>query len=361
MTPLLLRAEPHLEDIPSTSLDFQSSVGRPVANPRGTVTPCVLALTRADDPEIDELSLFLAAEGIPLVRIDSDRCLDHPLSWDPLSRVLTWEGERFRPVVSWLRYFTVESMGTASMDTASMDTASWGTDGRTVTLYAREQWTAFVTAVVAGTRAINPGCLPGVPDRLSQLAAARAVGLPVPASVVTTRLADAADSIPGGGDLLVKSLGKHLIEDPPGRMRGVFPRRITRRELAAERASEPAPVLVQEFVAAPRELRVNVVGGRLFPYAITRPSPESPWTEPESIVVEPVTLSPELCARLTRLAGEFDLDIAAFDLLDAPEPVFLEVNPEGSWLWAERRTGSSLTSRAARDLVVDLFRKELRR
>jgi len=360
MTPLLLRAEPHLEDIPSTSLDFQSSVGRPVANPRGTVTPCVLALTRADDPEIDELSLFLAAEGIPLVRIDSDRCLDHPLSWDPSSRVLTWDGERFRPLVSWLRYFSAESMGTASMGTASMGTASLGTDGRTVTLYAREQWTAFVTAVVAGTRAINPGCLPGVPDRLSQLTAARAVGLPVPASVVTTRLADAAASIPGDGDLLVKSLGKHLIEDPPGRMRGVFPRRITRLELAAERAAEPAPVLVQEFVAAPRELRVNLVGGRLFPYAITRPSPESPWTEPASIVVEPVTLAPELCARLTRLAGEFDLDIAAFDLLDAPEPVFLEVNPEGSWLWAERRTGSSLTSRAARDLVVDLFRKELR-
>jgi glutathione synthase/RimK-type ligase-like ATP-grasp enzyme len=316
----------------------------------------VLALTRADDPEIDELSLFLAAEGIPLIRIDSDRCRDRALSWDPLSGVLTWEGERFRPLVSWLRYFTVESM-----DTASPDTSFLGTDGRTVALYAREQWTAFVTTVVAGTRAINPGCLPGVPDRLSQLAAARAVGLPVPASVVTTRLADAADSIPGDGDLLVKSLGKHLIEDPPGRMRGVFPRRITRRELAAEQGVEPAPVLVQEFVAAPRELRVNLVGGRLIPYAITRPSPESPWTEPDAIVVEPVVLTPELCARLTRLAGEFDLDIAAFDLLDAPEPVFLEVNPEGSWLWAERRTGSSLTSRAARDLVVDLFRKELHR
>ena len=256
--------------------------------------------------------------------------------------MLTWDGDCFRPLVSWLRYFTVESMDA---------------DDRTVDLYSAEQWTAFVTAVMAGTWTINPGCLPGVPDRLSQLAAARRVGLPVPASVVTTRLHDAADVIPGDGDLLVKSLGKHLIEDPPGRMRGVFPQRITRRELAAERAVEPAPVLVQEFVAAPRELRVNVVGGHLIPYAITRPRPESPWTEPDAIVVEPVALAPELCARLTRLAAEFDLDIAAFDLLDAPAPVFLEVNPEGGWLWAERRTSSTRTSRAVRNLIVDKFQK----
>jgi glutathione synthase/RimK-type ligase-like ATP-grasp enzyme len=212
-------------------------------------------------------------------------------------------------------------------------------------------------AMVAGTRTINPGCRPGVPDRLSQLAAARRVGLRVPATLITTRLADAADAIPGDGDLLVKSLGQHLIEDPPSRMRGVFPRRIARRDLAAEPATEPAPVLVQEFVDAPRELRVNVVGGRLFPYAVTRPSPESPWTEPDTITVEPVALSPELSSRLTRLVREFALDIAAIDLLDAPEPVFLEVNPEGSWLWAERRAGSSLTSAAARDLIADIFRR----
>jgi hypothetical protein len=352
MTPLLLRAEPHLETIPSSSLDFQSLVGRPTAIP-GTDQPCVLVLTRADDPEIDELSLFLAAQGIPVVRIDSDRYRDQALSWDPVSGVLSWEGERFRPLISWLRYFMVDSMALpAGIESTGAD--------RTTTLYSREQWTAFVMAMVAGTRTINPGCRPGVPDRLSQLATARRVGLRVPASLVTTRLADAAGAIPGDGDLLVKSLGQHLIEDPPGRMRGVFPRRIARRDLAAEQATEPAPVLVQEFVDAPRELRVNVVGGRLIPYAITRPSPESPWTEPESIAVEPVTLSPGLTARLTRLIREFAIDIAAIDLLDTPEPVFLEINPEGSWLWAERRAGGGQTSAAARELITDIFRRSNR-
>lgn len=345
MTPFLLRSEPHLEDIPSPALDFQVRVGRPAGTSRSGATSCVLVLTRAHDREMDELSLRLAAEGIPVVRIDSDRCRGRAMSWDPVAGVLTWQGDRFRPVLSWLRYFTPESIAS---------------DGPTETLYAREQWTALVAALRAAGRTINPGSFPGGPDRLAQLAAAGRMGLRVPASLVTTRLADAAVMLPGDADLLVKSLGRHLIEDPPGRMRGVFPRRVTRTDATEERLAEPAPVLVQEFVESEREFRVHVVGGRVSAYAVTRPTPDSLWTQPDLIAVEPVDLPATVVDRLLALTRVFGLDVGGFDLLDTGrgEPVFLEVNPEGSWLWAERRAGSSATSRATWELIAQIFREE---
>jgi glutathione synthase/RimK-type ligase-like ATP-grasp enzyme len=294
---------------------------------------------------MDELSLRLAAGGIPVVRMDSDRCLGEPVQWDPASRVLVWRGERFTPVLSWLRYFTPESM-------ACGDPAE--------TLYAREQWTAFVTALRSVPRAINPSTWPGVPDRLTQLKAARNAGLRVPASLVTTRLADAAAAIPGDGDLLVKSLGRHMIEDPPGRMRGLFPRRVPRCEVAREHTAESGPVLVQEFVESVRELRVHVVGESFSAYAVTRPTPDSLWTRPDLIVAESVTLPPALIDRLTKVSRMFGLDVGGFDLLETAhgEPVFLEVNPEGSWLWVERLARSSETSQATWDLITRIFREE---
>ncbi|GAA3026637.1 hypothetical protein [Streptosporangium longisporum] len=63
------------------SLDFQSLVGRPARYDDDCI-PCVLILTRADDREADHISLRLAAAGIPLLRIDSDRCAGTELVWD---------------------------------------------------------------------------------------------------------------------------------------------------------------------------------------------------------------------------------------------------------------------------------------
>lgn len=351
MTPLLLRSAPHVEDIRSVSMDFQVRVGRPRVTPRDGAQPCVLLVTRADDGEMDELSLSLAARGIPVVRLDSDRCVGETLSWDPEFGVIRLDGENFRPAVIWQRYFVAASIAAADS---------------TATLYAREQWAAFVAAVTstgsalsapASTvpRTINASCPPGLPDRITQLRVARKAGLRVPASLVTTRPADAVPSIAGMSDLLVKSLGQHLIEDPPGRMRGVFPRRVTRQELCDGTGVEPAPVLVQEFVESERELRVHVVGDRFFGYAITRPTPDAPWTDPDSVVVEPIPVSARLSEQLTSVARAFGLDVAGFDLLDTAEPVFLEVNPEGSWRWVETRCGSVAVSEATRDLIIRTF------
>ncbi len=351
-TPLLLR-EPVFESVaPADSRDFQVRLGWPESGDVGAgenadnPTPCVLVVTRAVDQEIDELSVWLAAQGIALLRLDSDRCASTEFIWRPDNNTVCISGRWFRPVVCWLRYFDVESLLLAEgADDVSM-------------AYARQQWWACAMALAgsAGALTVNATARPGFPDRVAQLAAAGRAGLRVPATVVTTRPAAALAVFPGG-DVLVKTVGRHCVEVPAGQLRGVYPRRISRDALAAESRVEPAPVLVQEYIAAPRELRVYAVAGKFLGYGVTRPAPESVWTDPDSVRVCAVPLAAELEKALASLCQEFRLDVAAFDLLDTDDgPVFLEVNAECDWLWTDRAVGTSATSTAVRELISTLYR-----
>lgn len=338
-TPLLLRGSMHRVVLEPASLDFQSRVGRPQAP--DAATPCVVILTRSADREADKLSLHLAASGVAMLRVDSDRPESAGLTYDLESGVVASQDGEFRPVVSWTRYFTGESRpenGSRRLDS-----------------YVRGQWSPWAAAqAAAGATVVNRH---GAPDRVSQLAAARTAGLRVPATVVTSRLREAL-CLPGDGDVIVKALGEHYVEPRPGLLYGLAPRRVKRDHIARERGVEPAPVLVQEFVASLRELRVFSVGPQLIGFEVTKTSAAAPWTAPERVEVRRVPVPATLRPALRRLTRQWRLDVAAFDVLDTADGfVFLEVNAPCDWLFFEARARSADVSRAVLDLLVRRFRE----
>lgn len=333
--PLLIGLQTHVSTATAQSMDFQSRVGFPIQD--GTVSECLVVFTRAADGEMDELSLRMAANGISMVRIDSDRCLSADLSWHPLENKLRWEGHEFRPILSWRRYFDIDAMAA-------------GPD-EVVAKHVREQWASFATAMTRMTRSINCSA---TPDRITQLAVAKAHGLRVPRTVLTSNPRDLDEF---GADLLVKSLGRHMVEPTPGQLHGVYPKHLSRKEFGHQ--IDPAPMLVQEFVHAERELRVYIVGDQLISYAVTRPDPESLWLAPDLIAIEPCVLPAELAAALRRLHRHWGLDVAAYDLLDAQDgAVFLEVNTECDWRWADSGANTNQTSIAVSELIAELVTKK---
>ena len=339
--PLLFSSSNHEMVLSADSTDFQVCIGRP----SGRTAPgrAVVLLTRAGDREADELSLRLAARDVPVVRFDSDRVGRAPLHWDVSSNTCVFDGSVFIPTVCWVRSFYRSSIAATGDDTA--DT------------YVTDNWSAVAAAIAEdpGSDTINGDADMSRPGVLAQLAAAARAGLRVPTSVVTTDLAHAARSIPGDGDLVVKTLGDHFVEVVPGRLVAVLPRRVTRRELA-DRAAEPAPVLVQEFVASTRELRIYGVGDQLVGFEVVKASPEAPWTDPDSVTVRQVAVPVHLRRPLHRLMSRLRLDVGAFDVLETADgPVFLEVNPTGDWLSFESRAGITTVTDAVVDLLADRF------
>ena len=344
--PLLLRGPLHRAEQPPSCLDFQARVGRPGNRERRGLQPCVLVMTRTADREIDDLSLRLAAASVQLVRMDSDRVAEQGLLWDPVESTLTTREGSFRPVVSWLRYFTTASMPALAGD--ALELAS----------YRRAQWSGWAPIMLSagGVSVVNRAAGAGSPDRVTQLAEARAAGLRTPATVVTNSAWAAARHLPGSGDVIVKALGEHYIEPRPGSLIGIAPRRLTRHELMQAELVEPAPMMVQEFLPSKREFRVYLIGGQLMTYAVTKPSPESLWEEDSAVYVRAVPTPPELERPLLHLAEKWDLDVAAFDLLDTVDgAVFLEVNPACDWLWSEKLAGDKRVSERVATLVSGRF------
>jgi glutathione synthase/RimK-type ligase-like ATP-grasp enzyme len=115
-------------------------------------------------------------------------------------------------------------------------------------------------------------------------------------------------------------------------------------------------MMVQEFLPSEREFRIYLVGGRLMTYAVTKPSPESLWEAGSAVYVRAVPTPPELETPLLHLGEEWELEVAAFDLLDTADgPVFLEVNPACDWLWSEKLAGDKRVSERVAAVVSARF------
>ncbi|WP_344345215.1 hypothetical protein, partial [Kitasatospora putterlickiae] len=219
--------------------------------------------------------------------------------------------------------------------------------------FLRESWQAAAgqLAALSGT-AIRPD-RPGV---LAQLQLARRHGVAAPRTVLTTDphlVRDAFD----GPRVVVKAAHHHFVEPVPGWLHGVFPTVLDRAALTEAPRPGP-PVLVQEYVEHEAELRVYFVAGRLQAFEVAKADPAAPWTDPGRLSVRALPSPPPEVAAATRaLARALELRYGAFDfLLSAGTPVFLEVNPDGDWRWAERRTRVTPVTAAVAAMLAALHR-----
>jgi hypothetical protein len=344
-------------------------VAPPRAGPDGTdATPCVLLLSRTCDTGLTRVQALLEGVGIRVSRVDADALpAAAPDSLVPAGReacaadgtapgrpamdraglVLDLNAGRVRldghwlaPTVIWLRHFTGRAIEVGQAGTVAS------------ALFARDSWQEVAEQVAAiSPRALGARRL----GTIEQLALARRLGVAVPRTIVTTDLsaARAAFSCPR---LVVKAAREHFVEAEPGRLTGIFPQVIERRDVPVWACQGP-PVIVQEHVEHTAELRVYYAAGRVLGFEVGKRSPADPWTSPADVTVTTVAVSPAVDAATRALASAMSLEFGAFDfLIRAGAPVFLEANPDGDWDWAERVAGGEAVTRAVAAMLAGLHR-----
>lgn len=117
-----------------------------------------------------------------------------------------------------------------------------------------------------------------------------------------------------------------------------------------------APVIFQEYVPAAVDLRVTVMGDRVFPAAIHSQETDYPVDYRmtiDSARVEPTRLPDPVVERIRDYVDRLGLVYGAIDMRRTPDGryVFLEINPSGQWLFVEERTGQPMTETFARLLA----------
>jgi glutathione synthase/RimK-type ligase-like ATP-grasp enzyme len=121
-----------------------------------------------------------------------------------------------------------------------------------------------------------------------------------------------------------------------------------------------APTLLQLYVHKRRELRVTVVGERIFAVELHSQEIEKArhdWRRVDAAELRhvPCELPSPIAEKCVALVQQLGLAFGAIDLILTPEGeyVFLEINPNGQWAWVEQLCPELHIREAIIDLLVD--------
>jgi hypothetical protein len=306
----------------------------------GPPLPCVVLLSRSCDAELEAVDALLGKVGIPTVRINADELAATDLLIDPGRRAIRRNGRWIAPTVVWKRHFSARAIeGSASL---------------AYDMFLRDSWQAVASQLAALSPAAvgmrNPGLL-------EQMLVAQARQIAVPRTMITTDPAAAVDLLGDKRRLFVKALDQHFVEASPGRLSGVFPVAVNSLELRSAPRPGP-PVIVQEYVEHDTELRVYYVDGQVHGFEVGKEAAADLWLAVDRVTVRPMELPATVVSATKMLARGLSLSYGAFDfLLHGDMLVFLEVNPDGDWLWAEAKAQTAPVTRAVAQMLCELHRK----
>jgi glutathione synthase/RimK-type ligase-like ATP-grasp enzyme len=110
-----------------------------------------------------------------------------------------------------------------------------------------------------------------------------------------------------------------------------------------------APAIFQEYISGPADVRATVIGDRIFSARIATVKSRAGGVDSRldiDVPYEPHQLPESLSTRLLELMSQLGLLFGTVDLkmVDENEYVFLEVNPQGQFLYVEILTGMPITS-----------------
>ena len=182
--------------------------------------------------------------------------------------------------------------------------------------------------------------------KLVQLRAARAVDLCVPRTLVSQdpeRVRRFCEE--QRYEVIVKTVaGSRTAPTMTGR---VTP------ELLTDDAIALCPAIYQELVPGRRHLRVCCFGDDVHVAVLS--SERLDWRYPHDFDAEPSNIDGPTHGKLRKLLASLGLRMGIFDLklTDDDEPVWLELNPQGQFLFLEGMTGMPLTSACTDFLVAE--------
>lgn len=191
-----------------------------------------------------------------------------------------------------------------------------------------------------------PHVIAAASHRLYQLQTAARLGLEVPDTLVTNAPRDAmAFYRAHAGQIASKPLSRPKGDDGASEFVS-YNQLVSNRELVHFQTVSTCPSLFQRYIEKRTELRVTVVDGQIFAAELSSQATnrtKHDWRRYDQgrTPHHTVTLPPAVADRCVAITTALGLRYGAIDLIRTPDDryVFLEINPNGQYLWIELETG----------------------
>lgn len=294
------------------------------------MNPKVLILSGAYDFSIDLVSLRLHESGVPFVRLNREHLREYRLTMNPLGPTLNVEGPGIDAEIGpelnsiWFRQpvFLRNTPAEPLQPAEQLERSQWAAFIRSMSIFDNVLWMNYPQATYLAE------CKP------YQLLSAQRCGLRVPKTVISND-ADAVRS-KFDTDLIIKSLDTVLLRDDDDCLFTYST--IADRDFLSHENVFSAPLLAQELLTKKIDIRVTIVGNKIFAIRILSKGKgiDGDWrTIPkENLEYEDVQLARDVELSCLRLVSSLGLSFGAIDLIDNNLwTFFLEINPTGEWGW----------------------------
>lgn len=299
----------------------------------------ILVLSTSVDQATDAVVDELVGRGLDVVRVDTD---DYPyglpIALEPGSRRLLVANREILPTAVWYRRIRAP-VGPADMDPGVHEYC------------VREAQTMIqgIGLSVGCPVMSEPGAIFAAENKVRQLVLAQKHGLVVPETCIANDPAAVRAFVSKHRRLVCKPLRSGWFEDQDGQW-SIYTTEVdsTLREHLDEVALSPC--IFQVLIEKKCDVRVTFVGNRVFVAEIDSQS------DPDACVDWRRTTNPELAHRRADLPTNVESKLRAYmdslglrfgavDLIRTPEDayVFLEVNPNGQWLWLDDQLNLGIT------------------
>lgn len=197
--------------------------------------------------------------------------------------------------------------------------------------------------------------------KVFQLQVAQEVGLTIPRTVVTNDPRTVADTFVTFDRQMIAKPARSGYVDYGDEQYAIYTNQILEEHLEHLDSARWSPVIYQPLITKRCDVRTTYVAGELFVAEIDSQTDQSAsidWrhTTNPNLPHRRAELPEELCTKVERFMTKLGLVYGAIDFIRtrSDEYLFLEVNPNGQWLWLEERLGFPIAERIADWLVGGL-------
>jgi glutathione synthase/RimK-type ligase-like ATP-grasp enzyme len=311
-----------------------------------------LIVTIADDLHGLSVQARLRQCGFECQIVESDRLTGiEALSFSigrqdgPSTRVLTSGGQTVDissvGVVWWRRPKALQQLDSSNLDANHVGLINNDCTGALI---------GSLQSAFAGKWISSPKATEFASNKLNQLTAARRCGFRIPDTLITQAPSEVMDFYQRhNGHVIVKP-----VVGTPGPL--LFTQLVREDHLRATDSILACPATYQELIEGNRHIRLNCFGERSFACLIE--SAELDWRPNLKVPITRWPVPDELHQRVRRVLDELGLEMGIFDLKETLEGeiVWLEVNPQGQFLFLEGLTGEPLTEHFADYLINEMSR-----
>jgi glutathione synthase/RimK-type ligase-like ATP-grasp enzyme len=195
-------------------------------------------------------------------------------------------------------------------------------------------------------------------NKLYQLQIATLAKFSIPETIITSDPNEIrAFYEKNNGDIIVKLLAVSPI---PNKV--IYTNRVTPEHMRQIDSIKMSPSIFQAYIKKDYELRITVVGDKIFPVKIHSQECEDtaidwrrkPKPNDFEAKMEPVLLPDKIEENIRNLMGLLSLKFGCIDMIVTPdgEYVFLEINPNGQWYFVQLESGLQIAEAIA-ELLTD--------